>query len=151
VLTKSIAGSGLSQAEGGISVNAVGYARSDLRQATTLTLTERNGGGRTRAVLLHRGRAEQDAHPSGIRNSLPPSGRREFKRRADHIRRKGLARGLFVPLAIVLILLALLVAAVPFVLLRLNRIVAHSLRVIPLLLIMLTLLFVGHGLCAAHL
>jgi len=78
-------------------------------------------------------------------------GRREFERRADHIHRKNLARWLFVPLAIVLILLALLVAAVPFVLLRLNRIVAHPLRVIPLLLIMLTLLFVGHGLCAAHL
>jgi hypothetical protein len=58
---------------------------------------------------------------------------------------------LFVPLTIVLILLVLLVAAVPFVLLGLNGIVAHSLRVIPLLLIMLTLLLVGHGLRIAHL
>jgi len=51
----------------------------------------------------------------------------------------------------VLILLALLVAAVPFVSLGLDRNVAHPLRVMSLLLIMLTLLFVGYGLRTAHL
>jgi hypothetical protein len=58
---------------------------------------------------------------------------------------------LFVRLTIVLILSALLVAAVRFVFLGLDRIVAHPLRVISLLLIMLTLLFVGYGLRTAHL
>jgi len=58
---------------------------------------------------------------------------------------------LLVPPIVVLVLLAVLVASVPFVFLRLNRTVAHSLRVISLLLIVLILLFVSHGLCTAHL
>jgi len=44
-----------------------------------------------------------------------------------------------------------LVPIVPLIFPGLNRIVAHPFRVIPLLLIMLTLLLVGHGLRTAHL
>ena len=63
-----------------------------------------------------------------------------------------LAIGLFLPRAIVLIPLTLLIVlGASFVLLWFNRIVAHPLWVIGLLLIMLTLLFIGYGLCAAHL
>jgi hypothetical protein len=50
----------------------------------------------------------------------------------------------------VLVLWAL-VPIVPLIFLGLNRIVAHPLGVIRLLLIMLTLLLVGHGLRTAHL
>ena len=59
------------------------------------------------------------------------------------------ARGL-IPLPIMLILWAL-VPIVPLIFLGLNRIVAHPLRVISLLLTMLTLLLVGNGLRTAHL
>jgi hypothetical protein len=55
------------------------------------------------------------------------------------------------PLAIVLILLVLLVVlGIPVVPLGLAWIVAHPLRVMGLLLIMLTLLLVGYGLCTTH-
>jgi hypothetical protein len=47
--------------------------------------------------------------------------------------------------------LGTLVSIAPLIFLGLNRIVAHPFRVIPLLLIMLTLLLVGHGLRTAHL
>jgi len=50
----------------------------------------------------------------------------------------------------VLALLALLIAAIPFVFLGLTGIVAHPLRVISLLVI-LTLLFIVYGLRTAHL
>src|SRR5689334_18708404 len=77
------------------------------------------------------------------RNSpRPMGGRRELTKGADQTTERLSARR-FVPLAIVLVLWAL-VPIVPLFFLGLNWIVAHPLRVISLLLIMLTLLFVGY-------
>jgi len=83
------------------------------------------------------------------RNSLPPKGRQEGVERGRLTTERFLARR-FLTLTIVLVLWAL-VPIIPLIFLGLNRIVAHPLRVIHLLLITLTLLLVGHGLCTAHL
>jgi hypothetical protein len=88
-----------------------------------------------------------------IHNDMTPSclycGRREPTKEADHIHPKDLARRP-IPLTVVLVLLGLLVAIVPFVFLGFTRIIAHPLWVIRLL-IALTLLFVVDGLRTAHL
>jgi hypothetical protein len=73
-----------------------------------------------------------------------------FAKGADYNQAERLSARRFVPLAIVLVPRAL-VPIIPLIFLGLNRIVAHPLRVISLLLIILTLLLVGHGLCTAHL